>query len=196
MAKHDLATRISNLCRYFNENQLPENPNRLPYDPNMLPETPSDPPDDPNKPLENPNGPSDDPNDPPDEYLDDFPDGLNNSSDAGMEDGERPWKRQKLGGGSFLQRGQTVAIYYDELFHLRQVLVAEDEGSAASVSFMSKVPIKNVFIWPEIEDIATVEAKFVFAWDIKLSSTKGRTWLAEKVDDIIQSYKAYKDRFC
>ena len=84
----------------------------------------------------------------------------------------------------------------NEDFYVGQVLEMQDEGSMASISFMSKVRNKNVFVWPEVEDIASVEAKFVFFWDVQLSSTNGRTWLGEDVDDIMQSYKLYKDRFC
>ena len=78
-----------------------------------------------------------------------------------MEYGDRPQKHQKLEGGSFSQQVETVAIYCDEDFYLGQVLEVENEGSAASVSFMSKVRNKDIFISPEIEDIATVEAKVV-----------------------------------
>ena len=59
------------------------------------------------------------------------------------------------------QQGETVAIYYDEDFYVGQVLEVQDEGCMASISFMSKVRNKNVFVWPEVEDIASVEAKFV-----------------------------------
>lgn len=55
-----------------------------------------------------------------------------------------------------------MAIYYDEDFYVGQVLEVQDEGCMASISFMSKVRNKNVFVWPEVEDIASVEAKFVF----------------------------------
>ena len=50
-------------------------------------------------------------------------------------------------------------------------------------------------VWPTAEDITQVEAMYVFAWDVQLTSRNGRTWSVVELEDLEQSYQLYKETY-
>ena len=95
---------------------------------------------------------------------------------------------------TFRQVGQHVAVFYDETFHIGDVIniLNEDE---AEIRFMKKSSVnKNIYIWPQKEDKDVVDSMFVFAWDFDVETSKGRTWTASTPDHtptLEERYEAY-----
>ena len=61
---------------------------------------------------------------------------------------------------------------------------------------MRKVRNKNVFVWPEADDVDEVEAKFVFEWDVQLDTQNGRLWGAHNMRRIEEQYQKYRETYC
>lgn len=107
-----------------------------------------------------------------------------------------PSKRQRTEGltlgdlHQFSRQGEWVAVYYDESFFIGQVLdILSSE--AAHVTFLENTKSrKDYFRWPRLEDIAQVESKFVFRWNVEVLpvSNDGRIWQVEDIDEIVDAY--------
>ena len=76
-----------------------------------------------------------------------------------------------------------------------EVLSFEDGGTNGEITFMKRIRGKNVFVW-EGEQIENVDAKFVFKWDVQLSSKNGRTCSLVEFGEIEESSKLYRDTYC
>ena len=59
-------------------------------------------------------------------------------------------------------------MYYDNRFYVGEVLQIVESGNA-EVAFMEQVPGQNIFRW-KAEDIDFVESKFVFMWNVEMTS--------------------------
>ncbi|KAK7105611.1 uncharacterized protein [Littorina saxatilis] len=100
-------------------------------------------------------------------------------------------------GFSFAQTGQTVAVFYDETFHVGTVtnILSADE---AKVNFLKKSSLdNNRFSWPAKEDSDTVSSVFVFAWDFLLEpiSTNARMWHVPN-STLQEQYNLYVEKYC
>ena len=62
----------------------------------------------------------------------------------------------------------------------------------ATIAFMRSWGDRNSFKWPETIEIDTVDAKFVFAWDLKMFSTNRRTWCVHDFDALVATYKNFQ----
>ena len=103
-------------------------------------------------------------------------------------------RREDLHLDVFTQQGKAVAVYYDHQFYVGNVLEVKEGGKVASVTFMKQVQNRNVFVWPEVEDISDVNACFVFKHDLDLTSlTNGRTWSVSDLEELDTLYQRYKD---
>ena len=85
-----------------------------------------------------------------------------------------------------------MLFFFDNDFYVGEVLAVLDNGQRADIAFMKRVRNKNVFVWPEVDDITDVHAKFVCMWDVSVQSANGRTWFIPNMRDIEESYKDMK----
>lgn len=79
----------------------------------------------------------------------------------------------------FTAQGETVAVYFDNKFYVGEVLDVKEGGGEAVISFLAQVRNQNVFVWPQKEDIADIQARFVLVWDVQMKTTNGRNWFTE-----------------
>lgn len=88
-----------------------------------------------------------------------------------------------------------MAVAYEHGFYIGQVTSVESK-QAAMVQFLNQ-GYKDVLLctpWPRVEDIAEIEAKFVFASEFEvLSSNNGRTWAVPELNHLNDLYQEYKD---
>ncbi|GFO43030.1 hypothetical protein PoB_006953500 [Plakobranchus ocellatus] len=87
-----------------------------------------------------------------------------------------------------------VAVYYDNSFYVGQVITIL-QPHEAEVKFLEQTKARSdYFRWPRADDIAKVDAEFVFAWDFNVQpvSSDCRIWQVENVEDLLQSYERIK----
>lgn len=87
---------------------------------------------------------------------------------------------------SFKTQGQWVCVFYDNNYYIGQVLDIKNEETA-DVKFLEKTRGRcDFFKWPACEDIAEVDAKFVFSWDfeVNIHSSDGRLWSVPEVKQL------------
>ncbi|GFR82128.1 hypothetical protein ElyMa_002357500 [Elysia marginata] len=94
----------------------------------------------------------------------------------------------------FKQQGTWVAVFYDIKFYIGQVLeIVSPEKSI--VKFMTDTKCHpEIFKWPQTEDIAEVEAQYVFRWDFAVlpASNNFRMWQVPEISDIARVYQRLK----
>ena len=78
-----------------------------------------------------------------------------------------------------------------------QVLTIQN-GQTVDVKFLEKTGVGGgryiFFRWPACEDIAEVEANFVFCWDFEVNiySSDGRLWSVPEVKMLEKAYQRIK----
>eukprot|EP00745_Piridium_sociabile_P027087 TRINITY_DN43617_c5_g2_i2.p1 TRINITY_DN43617_c5_g2~~TRINITY_DN43617_c5_g2_i2.p1 ORF type:complete len:295 (+),score=76.42 TRINITY_DN43617_c5_g2_i2:757-1641(+) len=171
IGKKDVDNIVGNLCQYLEGNQCPQPPPG--FNANELVDVDND-------------GAAAHPTN-QQLYADSDTD-TSDSSDTEPQR-KRPRQEKKL----FENQGSTVAIYYDNDFYVGDVLTVHDDGTEANVTFMTRVRDKNVFLWPDHEDIHKIHSMFVCAWDVQTRTTNGRTWIVQNLDDIEAAYDKMKN---
>ena len=97
---------------------------------------------------------------------------------------------------TFSQAGQSVAVFYDDDFHVGNVTNVLSEESA-EVNFMKKcVVTSNTYVWPATPDTDIVKAQFVFFADFDITTSNGRIWSVTSDVKLGQKYAAFKKRYC
>ena len=94
----------------------------------------------------------------------------------------------------FKQQTQWVCVFYDNSYYVGQVLAIQN-AQTADVKFLEKTRGRfDFFRWPSCEDIAEVEAKFVFCWDfeVNIHSSDGRLWSVPEVKLLEKAYQRIK----
>ncbi|RUS75960.1 hypothetical protein EGW08_016267, partial [Elysia chlorotica] len=95
---------------------------------------------------------------------------------------------------SFDNQGQWVAVYYDNLFYVGQVIEVKS-STLATVKFLEQSKLrKDYFKWPGVEDVAEVDSSYVFHWDmdVRTVSNDGRVWQVDSVKKIDAAYLKIK----
>ena len=95
--------------------------------------------------------------------------------------------------GTFSQ-GQRIGVYYDNKFYVGEVLQVVETGKA-EVAFMDQVPGQNIFRW-KMEDIDVVEKKFVFMWNVEMTSQNRRSWSVTNFNKLLSSHRKFQETFC
>jgi hypothetical protein len=80
----------------------------------------------------------------------------------------------------FANQGQSVAVFYDEGFHIGQTLQIHSP-ELADISFMEQREKQNKFKWPASDAIEQVSARFVFFADFDILEHH-RLWVLQKAD--------------
>ena len=97
---------------------------------------------------------------------------------------------------TFSQAGQSVAVFYDDDFHVGNVTTVLSEESA-EVNFMKKcVVTSNTYVWPGAPDTDIVKAQFVFLADFDITTSNGRIWSVTSDVKLCQKYAAFKKCYC
>ncbi|GFS27350.1 nucleoprotein TPR-like [Elysia marginata] len=101
-----------------------------------------------------------------------------------------PWQ----GEFKFQAGNSWVAVYYDEQFYVGQVINIISADSA-EIKFLEQTKAnEEYFRWPRADDIAVVDAKFVFAWnfDVAPVSNNCRLWMTDCFAALNVSYSRIK----
>lgn len=94
----------------------------------------------------------------------------------------------------FSKQGCIVAVAYDTDYYIGEVVTVEN-GTLATVQFMNR-GFRNMFRWPQVDDIAAIEAKYVFASDFEVLMAKnGRTWTVPELTYIVELYEQYRSTY-
>ncbi|GFR61946.1 hypothetical protein ElyMa_000117500 [Elysia marginata] len=91
----------------------------------------------------------------------------------------------------FERPSQWVTVYYDNTFYVGQV-ISVLQSTQAEVKFLEQTKVrKDYFCWPRADDIALVDAEFIFAWDFDVLpvSSDCRIWQVANVDDLTAAYE-------
>ena len=93
------------------------------------------------------------------------------------------------------KRGQNVAVYYDDDFHIGSVSsICTPE--LAEVNFLKKcAAVNNTYVWPLKPDQAAVQCLFVFDCDFDIVTTTGRVWSVPSHDVLNLKYAVYKQKY-
>ena len=84
-----------------------------------------------------------------------------------------------------------MAVAYEQDFFIGQVAEVYSE-QCGLVQFLQR-GYQNLFRWPRVDDIADIEARFIFYADFESSSVnRGRSYTLAAIDKIIQLYEEYK----
>jgi hypothetical protein len=93
-----------------------------------------------------------------------------------VEPCEQPSKRARLDFNifHFTEQGTWVAVYYDDDYYIGQVVQVLKETKAV-INFMQKCGVrKNLLKWPTSPDVDEVDASYVIAWGIPITTQNGR----------------------
>ena len=107
-----------------------------------------------------------------------------------------PSKRKKIDHKDtfkFTNQGEWVAIAYESDWFIGTVTEVVTFETAV-VQFLSCGP-NNVYRWPLVEDIDTIERKFVFANGFEVTSSNGRTWLCPEQSYLQELYEDYHQTY-
>lgn len=89
-----------------------------------------------------------------------------------------------------MEQGTCVAVAYDNDYFIGKVINVQSELSA-TVQFLNR-GYRNVFRWPQVDDIAVIDAKYVFASDFDVAlANNGRTCTVPELSYIVELYKQY-----
>ena len=106
-------------------------------------------------------------------------------------------KKQKTGNAKpenyhsyeFRSQGEWVAVAYENDWFIGCV-VNVHTAERGVVQFLSR-GAQNVHRWPRVDDIDTIDCRFVFAHDFAVTSANGRTWVVAKMDYLQELYENY-----
>jgi hypothetical protein len=116
------------------------------------------------------------------------------SSDEYSDDDLEPaLKKVKSNNFIFERQGTWVAVAYEEDFFLGQVIEVNSNNSGL-VQFLNR-GYRDVFRWPKVEDMATIDAEFVFHSDFDCHTPNGRTWLVPDIKQIIKMYQCFRNLY-
>ncbi|KAL3861249.1 hypothetical protein ACJMK2_007297 [Sinanodonta woodiana] len=94
----------------------------------------------------------------------------------------------------FENQGEFVAVFYDNHFYLGQVISVKSNDKAL-VKFMEKFKgRKDYFKWPLIDNVAEIDACYVFRWafDVSPVSNDGRVWSVPSIKHLQMNYDKIK----
>ena len=98
-----------------------------------------------------------------------------------------------LGSFKYSKKDSWVAVAYEEGFFVGIVSEVKSE-SLGVIQFLTRGP-RNVFRWPTIDDITTIESEFVFAYDFEVSSMNGQTYRVPELNYIEDLYEEFSSTF-
>ena len=94
----------------------------------------------------------------------------------------------------FTSTGTWVAVAYEGDYFIGEVIEIYDESSAM-IQFLTR-GFKDVFRYPQIDDVDTIDSKYVFAHDFEVNlSPNGRTWSVPELNYIDDLYKQYAEYY-
>jgi hypothetical protein len=94
---------------------------------------------------------------------------------------------------SFHSQGEWVAVAYETEWFIGSV-VKVISSEQAVVQFLSKGH-QNVYRWPRIDDLDTIDRKFVFANGFDVNTANGRIWTVSEVDYLQELYENYSSLY-
>ena len=90
---------------------------------------------------------------------------------------------------TFKAQGEWVAVAYETEWFIGSV-VDVISAERADIQFLSRGH-QNIYRWPRVDDIDTVDKRFVFANGFDVSTSNGRTWSVPEWDYLQDLYKSY-----
>ena len=95
----------------------------------------------------------------------------------------------------FTKTGQTVAVHYDDDFHIGSISsICTPE--LAEINFLKKCAVvNNTYVWPLKPDQAAVQCLFVFDCDFDFVTTTGRVWSVPSNDVLNLKYAVYEQKY-
>ncbi|GFO14465.1 hypothetical protein PoB_004097000 [Plakobranchus ocellatus] len=92
---------------------------------------------------------------------------------------------------TFERQGTWVATFYDQAYYIGQVvnIISSDR---AVIKFLTKAKGRqDLFKWPAVDDVDTVDKLFIFYWDFEVLpfSSDGRLWSIPDIRDIEAGYR-------
>ena len=90
----------------------------------------------------------------------------------------------------FTTTGSWVAVAYDQKFFIGEIISVYNPNSAL-IQFLTR-GYRDVFRWPQVDDVDTVDAMYVFAHDIDLKlANNGRSWIVPELDYLENLFRQY-----